>query len=121
MTSGLYNVFPRFFFGVNQVCVYLARVFCYIVIKHNEVFNCDVIIITKLVEKSSKFLIDFAVLASAVRIFEAKLLKSVNYCVCRHIFPSLLQSMNCFCNINILSFLQALFTVIDSRYLILHK
>ena len=117
-----YNVFnsflPSFFSLVNQVGVYLTRG-CWSL----EVFDCDVIMITKLVKKSCEFLIDFAVLASAVslRYFEATLLKAVNYCVCRHIFSNRLQSMNCFCNINILHYLRGLFTFIGSRYHMLHK
>ena len=101
-----YNIFstflPSFSSPVNQVGVYLARRCCYIVIKPNDAFDCDVII-RKLGEKSYEFLIDFAVLTSAVtiRFFRATLLKVMNYCVCRHIFPSYLQPMNFFRNNNI--------------------
>ena len=69
-------------------------------------FDCGVIIVTKLVKKSCEFLIDFAVLANVVshRFFEALLLKGVN-CACQHTFPIHLQLMNCFHNINILYYL----------------
>ena len=119
-----YNVFNSFFASffspVNQVGVYLVRGCHCIGIKHNEVSDCHVIIITKLFKNSCELLIDFSVLASAVsfRSFEATLLTAVNYCVCRCICRSHLQPMNCFRNINILYYLRGLFppSIRDTTY-----
>ena len=109
-----------FFSPVNQVGVYLVRGCHYIGIKHNEVSDCHVIIITKVFKNSCELLIDFSVLASAVsfRSFEATPLTAVNYCVCRHICQSHLQPMNCFRNINILYYLRGLFppSIRDTTY-----
>ena len=110
------SFFLSFFSAVDQVGVYLAKGCCYIVIKRNEVFDCNVIIMTNLVKKSCENLIDFVVIASAVI-----LLKAVNYCVRGHIFPSHLQPINCFHKINILYYLCGLFTIINSRWHIIYK